>query len=319
MPGKEATASRRGGSAGIRSNRARRLDGRAWRDVSRAIHLGKKKDLYSVEVHGVRAVFKKSAPHIVENSRRTSKPGMPASRQHVDPASAPTANLPRPPNSAKRRSARRMQNHIKELQGTRSQKATTHPKTTTPKAERPAPVETDVRMDDAPAETAAKGHRGQKRATVEPMEHAHKPKAAAAAKQSPQPQQQQQKRPAVESTARLTEAAAKQPVAATKQPQQQQKQGHAAETAAQPAAAAVTAVTSTAPAAALGQMLKMTGRGILRPNGTVDNTDWKCMGCGESEVNGTSSGLHREGCIVLLGCKCKYPKWQARKRPLLDL
>ena len=133
MPGKEATASRRGGSAGIRSNRARRLDGRAWRDVSRAIHLGKKKDLYSVEVHGVRAVFKKSAPHIVENSRRTSKPGMPASRQHVDPASAPTANLPRPPNSAKRRSARRMQNHIKELQGTGSQKATTHPKTTTPK------------------------------------------------------------------------------------------------------------------------------------------------------------------------------------------
>ena len=176
---------------------------------------------------------------------------------------------------------------------------------------------TDVRMDDAPAETAAKGHRGQKRATVEPMEHAHKPKAAAAAKQSPQPQQQQQKRPAVESTARLTEAAAKQPVAATKQPQQQQKQRHAAETAAQPAAAAVTAVTSTAPAAALGQMLKMTDRGILRPNGTVDNTDWKCMGCGESEVNGTSS--RREGCIVLLGCKCKYPKWQARKRPLLDL
>ena len=322
MSSKPATASRRGRLlAGVWSNRTRRLDERDWRDVERAAKSGERKDACSVEVHGVKVTFKLSALHNVENSRRTSKPGMPASRQHAEPASATTAEPPRPPNSDKRRSARRMQHYIKEMQGARSKKPSTQPKPAEPATELSAPVDSDVRMSDTSPGDAVQEHRGKKRTAIESKVPAPKAAAAASAKQSPQPQQQQQKRPAVETTVRPATVVAKQPVAAAKQPQQQQQQRHAVETAAKPAAAAaaVRAATSTAPAAALGQMLKMTDRGILRPNGTVDNTDWKCMGCGESEVNGTSSGLHREGCIVLLGCKCKYPKWQARKRPLLDL
>ena len=118
MSSKPATASRRGRSAGVWSNRTRRLDERDWRDVERAAKIGKRKDAFSVEVHGVKVTFKLSAPHNVENSRRTSKPGMPASRQHTEPASAPTAEPPRPPNSDKRRSTRQMQHYIKEMQGT---------------------------------------------------------------------------------------------------------------------------------------------------------------------------------------------------------
>jgi hypothetical protein len=110
-----------------------------------------------VEVHGVRAVFKKGAPHIVENSRTTSKPGMPASRQHVEPASAPTAKPPRPPNSDKRRSARRMQEYIKEMQGARSKQTTTQPKLAEPVTKLSAPVDSDVRMSDASPGEAVKG------------------------------------------------------------------------------------------------------------------------------------------------------------------
>ena len=263
-----------------------------------------------MEVHGVRAVFKKGAPHNVENSWRTSKPGMPASRQHSEPASAPAAEQPRPPNSDKRRSARRMQLHIKELQaGSRSQQAKTQPKPAEPRAERSASVDSDVRMDDAPAEEVETARRGQKRATVEPMDSAPKPGAVTAAK--PQPQQQQQKqRPAVEPTARPAKAAAKQPVAATEQPQQQQ-QSHAAETAAKSAAAAAKAATTTAPAAAPGQKLKWADRGVLRPDGTVDNADWKCRGCGQPEITGFGGKGEDE---VLLGCSCRHPIWHKSGR-----
>jgi hypothetical protein len=263
-----------------------------------------------VEVHGVRAVFKKGAPHIVENSRTTSKPGMPASRQHVEPASAPTAKPPRPPNSDKRRSARRMQEYIKEMQGARSKQTTTQPKLAEPVTKLSAPVDSDVRMSDASPGEAVKEHRGKKRAAIESKVPAPKAAAAASAKQSPQPQQQQQKRPAVETTVRSATVVAKQPVAAAKQPQQQQKQRHAAETAAQPAAAAaVTAVTTTAPAAAPGQKLKWAEHGLLRPDGTVDNVDWKCRGCGQPEVTG--SGV---GGVVLLGCTCRAPIWHRSGR-----
>ena len=296
--------------AGVWSNRTRRLDERDWRDVERAAKIGKRKDAFSVEVHGVKVTFKLGAPHNVENSRRTSKPGILASRQHAEPASATTAEPPRPPNSDKRRSARRMQHYIKEMQGARSKKPTTQPKPAEPATELPAPVDPDVRMSDASPGEAVKEHRGKKRAAIESKVPAPKAAAAASAKQSPQPQQQQQKQPAVETTVRSATVVAKQPVAAAKQPQQQQKQRHAAETAAQPAAAAaVTAVTTTAPAAAPGQKLKWAEHGLLRPDGTVDNVDWKCRGCGQQEVTG--SGV---GGIVLLGCTCRAPIWHRSGR-----
>ena len=251
------------------------------------------------------------APHNVENPRRTSKSGMPASRQHIEPASAPAAELPWSPNSDKRRSTRRMQAYILAQGWSRSQKVTDKPKPAEPEVERSAPVESDVRMSDEPTEEADEERRGKKRTSVETMEPAPRPGAVAAAKQSPQPQQQQQKRPAVESTAKPTEAVAKQPVAATKQSQQQQKQRHAAETAAQPAAAAAKAVTTTAPAAAPGQKLKWADRGVLRPDGTVDNADWKCRGCGQPEITGFGGKGEDE---VLLGCSCRHPIWHKSGR-----
>ena len=222
MSSKPATASRRGRSAGVWSNRTRRLDERDWWDVERAAKIGKRKDAFSVEVHGVKVTFKLSAPHNVENSRRTSKPGMPASRQHTEPASAPTAEPPRPPNSDKRRSARRMQHYIKEMQGARSKKPSTQPKPAEPATELSAPVDSDVRMSDTSPGDAVQEHRGKKRTAIESKMPAPKAAAAASAKQSPQPQQQQQKRPAVETTVRPATVVAKQPVAAAKQPQQQQ-------------------------------------------------------------------------------------------------
>jgi hypothetical protein len=209
-----------------------------------------------------------------------------------------------------------MQHYIKEMQGARSKKPSTQPKPAEPATELSAPVDSDVRMSDTSPGDAVQEHRGKKRTAIESKRPALNAAAAASAKQSPQPQQQQPKRPAVETTVRPATVVAKQPVTAAKQPQQQQQQRHAAETAAKSAAAAAKAATTTAPAAAPGQKLKWADRGVLRPDGTVDNADWKCRGCGQPEITGFGGKGEDE---VLLGCKCKYPKWQARKLPLLDL
>ena len=89
------------------------------------------------------------------------------------------------------------------------------------------------------------------------------------------------------------------------------QQSHAAETAAKSAAAAAKAATTTAPAAAPGQKLKWADRGVLRPDGTVDNADWKCRGCGQPEITGFGGKGEDE---VLLGCSCRHPTWHKSGR-----
>ena len=302
----------RSGAADVGSNRVGRLDWHDWRTVDRAILLGKKRNLLAVNINGMHFVLRKGAQHLLQEPKGKKATSARTKCPSTKPASAPAAEVPRPPNSNKRRSAQRRELYILAQGWSRSQKATTQPRPTEPVPERPAPVETDVRMGDAPAETAAKEHRGQKRATVEPMGPAPKSWAAAATKQPPQPQQQQQKRPAVETTVRPATVVAKQPVAAAKQPQQQQQQSHAAETAAKSVAAAAKAATTRAPAAASpGQKLRWTDHGLLRPDGTVDTVDWKCRGCGQPEITGSGKGG-----VVLLGCTCRAPIWHKSGRLL---
>ena len=184
-------ATRSGVAAGTMPNRYGRLDGRAWRDVERAVKIGKKNDAYAVEVHGVRVLFKiKGAQEQPQEptgskggrTRATRQPNAPT----CEPAPEPSTKAP---NSAQRRSARRLEAYLAKKSG--QERTALAPGSDAKEAVTPAQVDYDARMDGEPTTAAASGRGGQKRAAVEATS-CTQPKAAA--------EQQQQQRQRVEST-----------------------------------------------------------------------------------------------------------------------
>ena len=89
--------------------------------------------------------------------------------QAIRPQDTP-ACAPVKPNHAKRKSAKRMQEHLKKkgvLPGARNGQAGEPPAGPTPAAAEPAPIEHDARMVDAATASDADARRGQKRAAGE--------------------------------------------------------------------------------------------------------------------------------------------------------
>ena len=142
----------------------RRLDGRAWREIDRACKHGKKHDAYSVEIHGVRTVFRCGKWQPQEPTGATS-PTTRASRQHTQPTSASTESTTQRMNSAQRRSWRRLQAHI--LKKDEEKQAASTLTTAKPAAAKPAQVKNNMRKDDAAMVIAEPAGRGQKRAAGE--------------------------------------------------------------------------------------------------------------------------------------------------------
>ena len=180
-------ATRSGVAAGTMPNRYGRLDGRAWRDVERAVKIGKKNDAYAVEVHGVRVLFKiKGAQEQPQEptgskggrTRATRQPNAPT----CEPAPEPSTKAP---NSAQRRSARRLEAYLAKKPG--QERTALAPGSDAKEAVTPAQVDYDARMDGEPTTAATPGRGGQKRAAVEPTS-CSQPKAAAAQQQQPQRQ-----------------------------------------------------------------------------------------------------------------------------------
>ena len=123
--------------------------------------------MYSVEVDGVRFVIRDAhlPPQETTGGKGTAAP---VSRQHVESTSESTTAARVVPNSAQRRSAKRMAKHIleKSKKGSGPAKGPGSSATAEPTSTQPARVEPDVRADDATMETAEVG-RGAKRAASE--------------------------------------------------------------------------------------------------------------------------------------------------------
>ena len=168
MSGTSKPAANRSGTAACASSkRAGRLDERAWRDVQRALRLGKKHDAHAVECHGYRFVFRHAQQPPLETTGGKSAHKR-AERPQDKPVSAPAAHGP---NHAQRKSAERMRRFIESKQaGVRAQPAWTAqaPPSTTLAVVATAPVENDTRMADVAPARAEDERRGQKRAADEP-------------------------------------------------------------------------------------------------------------------------------------------------------
>ena len=156
-------ASRSGGATGASSNaRTGRHDGRAWRVAERALRLGRKHDVYAVEVNGVRFILKCEEKTALEPKGKKEVHAR-VSRPRTEPASAPAV---RGLNHAKRKSAERMRKHRQKkgvVACAGSGQAGESPAEPAPTAAEPAPIEPDARMADAAATSATEGQRGQKR------------------------------------------------------------------------------------------------------------------------------------------------------------
>ena len=178
------TAKRLGKVAAVVSSQAGRLDGRAWRDVARATALGKKNDAYSVEIHGVRIVFWRSVNNPSKDTKKGGAVHTQTNRQRDEPASAPAERMQQQPNSAQRRSARRMQAYIL-AQGSGQVRAASTSAPAGPPAAEPSQVSPDVRMGDATTAIVETTGQRRKRAASESRvpAPATKPGAGAAAQQ----------------------------------------------------------------------------------------------------------------------------------------
>ena len=162
MSSGEAAASRSSAARGTRAASLRgRLDERAWRDVTRAIRIGKESDAHSVEIHGVRITFKRSVHYFSQDTQEEECPGAPASHRRNEPTrGSRMAPGPPPPNSAQRRSAARMAKYILAKKGSGTSLCHDPAATAGTSAQAPALVEPDERAS-APMETAGGRARGR--------------------------------------------------------------------------------------------------------------------------------------------------------------
>jgi hypothetical protein len=173
MSAQAKPAARRVGlAADALSNRAGRLDGRAWRDVERALRLGQKRDVHAVEIHCVRFVLRSAGKPPLETTGGKSAKAM-ASRRRAEPTSASAAQAKAAPNSAQRRSARRLQKFLEAKAGSGPEKAADQPPRAEPASKVPVRVDSDVRAGDATMEEAEEDRHGRKRGADEASAHAH--------------------------------------------------------------------------------------------------------------------------------------------------
>ena len=194
-----AAASNRGGP-----RRGRRGEP-AWRDVARAVRLGKKYDAYSVETRGVRVVFRMAVHRSPQEIHGDKAQEQPARRRQQPTASAAAKHKASGPNSAQRRSARRLQEFL-QLKGAHTQGGVYSQGSTSEGAVEPAQVEPDVRKAAAAQSGAAAIGGGQKRAADETSAYEHQPsphRAAVKSQRSSEPTQPTVEQQAVvESTTR---------------------------------------------------------------------------------------------------------------------
>ena len=151
-----------------------RLGARDWRDVDRACKLGKKHGAYSVEAHGVRVVFRMGAHNLSQDTKEDERKEPPAHRPRVETTSEQEPRQPKAPNSAQRRSAARLLKYIQHYQqkGSGSAQNQSASNAAAPSPRAPAPVDSDVRADDATMAEAAGDGRGHKRGSDEASEYA---------------------------------------------------------------------------------------------------------------------------------------------------
>ena len=140
-----------------------RLGARDWRDVERACKLGKKHGAYSVEAHGVRVVFRMGAHNPSQETKEGERLASPAHRPRVETTSEQEPSQPKAPNSAQRRSAARLLKYITQYKGSGTAQSHAASTTAAPSPREPAPVDSDVRADDATMAEAAGDGRGRKR------------------------------------------------------------------------------------------------------------------------------------------------------------
>ena len=162
-----------------------RLGARDWRDVERACKLGKKHGAYSVEAHGVRVVFRMGVNNPSQDTKEDERQASPAHRPRVETTSEQEPSQPKAPNSAQRRSAARLVKYIAQYKGSGTAQSHAASTTAAPSPREPAPVDSDVRADDATMAEAAGDGRGQKRGPDEasgstPITTAHSAPAGAA-------------------------------------------------------------------------------------------------------------------------------------------
>ncbi len=117
--------------------------------------------------------------------------GARASRQRVEPTSGPTAQKKAAPNSAQRRSARRLQKFLEAKQGSGPAKAAAQSPPVEPQGKEPASVEPDERADAEMTETTGDEQRGRKRAAGEAPACTHPPPPQYAAARHEQQQRPQ--------------------------------------------------------------------------------------------------------------------------------
>ena len=196
MPTAHFAARRSATAAG--KNSSRRIDGRAWREIDRACKIGKKFDAYSVEHRGVRVVFKlePQSPQVEATGGKAKSTQ--TSRQRAEPTSASAEQPAKAPNSAQRRSARRMRKYILDWERTLDRNPSEAAALESTAAGEPQ-ADPGVRKDCAsPMEVEDKG-RGQKRTASETRADPQSPVPAAVTQLQPQLQPQQTS--TVESTA----------------------------------------------------------------------------------------------------------------------
>ena len=164
MASANSTATRSGASGTF--NPARRLDRRTERELDRVCKIAKKNDAYSVEIKGIRVVFKLCGEPTPVKPTGGKAPSAQASRQRSPPSRAMATRSTQVPNSAQRKSARRMQAHLLTL-GAGSGKAAPTPSPADTAAAEPARARADVRTDEAATAPDESESRGLKRAASE--------------------------------------------------------------------------------------------------------------------------------------------------------
>ena len=123
--------------------------------------------MHAVEVHGLRFELKRPH-HPLQDTKSRAVVDAPGNHQRADEVSSTKERNKLTPNSAQRRSARRLAAflQLKKEQEGREQKATD---TDEPEIEEPARVESDARMDDAtPADDVAERQEEQEEASESP-------------------------------------------------------------------------------------------------------------------------------------------------------
>ena len=130
MQAAQSSASR-GARAGTPSEPNRqRLGKQQWRDIRRARTLGAEGELYGVEIHGVKLLFRWKGTHAVELSHDNKSCGE-APAKAREASSRFAQSLPvrteKPMNHRQRRSARRMQDFMRSKQGPHTSQGVAEP------------------------------------------------------------------------------------------------------------------------------------------------------------------------------------------------